>query len=128
MEKINFEDGITKGNAKTFNQLQTNVENAINDKGINVKRVNTFLKSGESYVDEDIKKCQMVVIHYSIQESGYLKSAVVQVGLGTWYWDCDPRTGFIIYFKIDWTTGTISLSDGTTVSHVIGVVGYDLIM
>lgn len=30
MKKINFEDGVTKGNATTFNQMQTNIENAIN--------------------------------------------------------------------------------------------------
>lgn len=29
MEKINFVDGTTKGNAATFNQLQTNIEKAI---------------------------------------------------------------------------------------------------
>lgn len=30
MKKINFEDGVTKGNATTFNQMQTNIENEIN--------------------------------------------------------------------------------------------------
>ena len=29
MEKINFENGITKGNATTFNQMQANIENAL---------------------------------------------------------------------------------------------------
>ena len=29
MEKITFQDGVTKGNAATFNQLQDNIENSI---------------------------------------------------------------------------------------------------
>lgn len=29
MEKINFQDNVTKANAQTMNQLQTNIENAI---------------------------------------------------------------------------------------------------
>lgn len=29
MEKINFENGVTKGNATTFNQMQDNIEEAI---------------------------------------------------------------------------------------------------
>jgi hypothetical protein len=31
MEKINFQDGVTKGNAATFNGMQNNIEAAINE-------------------------------------------------------------------------------------------------
>lgn len=33
MEKINFQDNVTKANAETMNQLQTNIENAITSGG-----------------------------------------------------------------------------------------------
>lgn len=66
MEKINFQNNITKANAETMNQLQTNVENAINNiKGTTLYEFNlTSYESvsggwygiGHNYTSEEIPK------------------------------------------------------------------------
>ena len=94
-----------------------------------IKRFNKFIKSGGTHTDTDILKAKFfVVIHYSIQPSGYLKSTIVQTGLGTWYWDHNSANNLTIYFRIDWATGTIYVSSSSTVSDAVGVVGYDILM
>ena len=39
MIKINFQDNITKANANTFNTMQDNIEDAVNEKDISVQNV-----------------------------------------------------------------------------------------
>lgn len=52
MKKINFEDGVTKGNATTFNQMQTNIETEFTDKENKISNINKTLseivESGEN--------------------------------------------------------------------------------
>ena len=58
MEKINFQDNITKANAKTMNTFQDNVENAINEIS-NLKQENfvtdgTAVKCGYKIDNKDV--------------------------------------------------------------------------
>lgn len=51
MEKINFQNNVTKANADTFNTMQDNIENAINSVSSNVNEI----INGEVYSTNEIK-------------------------------------------------------------------------
>lgn len=66
MEKINFQDNITKANAQTMNQFQSNIENAINSiKGTTIYEFNLttyeevaggWYGIGHNYTSDEIPK------------------------------------------------------------------------
>ena len=49
MEKINFQNNITKASAETMNQFQDNIENAINTIETTLEN-SVYYKSGDTYV------------------------------------------------------------------------------
>lgn len=51
MEKINFQNNVTKANANTFNTMQDNIENAINSVNSNVNEI----INGEVYSTSEVK-------------------------------------------------------------------------
>lgn len=54
MEKINFQDNITKANAETMNQFQDNVENAINEINYNIITEGEAVKCGYKIDNKDV--------------------------------------------------------------------------
>lgn len=114
---------------ETISDEDTYCCNYINNITPKIKRFNQFLKAGNTLTDSDILKTKsIVIIHYSVHASGYLKSAVIQVGNGTWYWDYAIQYDNVIYFRIDWQKGTIEVSSSSTNSDAVGIVGYDILM
>lgn len=74
MEKINFQDNITKANAQTMNQLQTNIENAINEKNTNIITAsfseNYTLVNNGSYEALFLNKAKINGSAFSLQNDG----------------------------------------------------------
>lgn len=68
MEKINFQDNITKANAETMNQFQDNIENAINE--VNNKTISNTLYENESGATGNITLTESVS-NYSVLEIVY---------------------------------------------------------
>ena len=54
MEKINFQDNITKANAETMNTFQDNIENAINEINYNIITDGEAVKCGYKIDNKDV--------------------------------------------------------------------------
>lgn len=54
MEKINFQNNITKANAETMTQFQNNIENAINETKYNIITDGTEVKCGYKIDGKDV--------------------------------------------------------------------------
>ena len=54
MEKINFQDNITKANAETMTQFQDNIENAINEINYNIITDGEAVKCGYKIDNKDV--------------------------------------------------------------------------
>ena len=70
MDKINFQNGVTKVNADTFNTFQNNIENAINN--IQISEATPSSKFGQIDVNKVIINNKMVEVHFR----GYLTSEI----------------------------------------------------
>lgn len=68
MEKINFQNNVTKANAETMNQLQDNIEIAINE--VNNKTISNTLYENESGATGSITLTESVS-NYSVLEIVY---------------------------------------------------------
>ena len=89
MEKINFQDNVTKANAETMTQFQDNIENAINNlKGtILWKNTNSnlsFAKQTISLLDniENYDRYEIIYKNW-ISHEYYLTTGLIPVGLNT---------------------------------------------
>lgn len=54
MEKINFQDNVTKANAETMNTFQDNIENAINEINYNIITDGEAVKCGYKIDNKDV--------------------------------------------------------------------------
>ena len=74
MEKINFQNNITKANAQTMNQFQNNIENAINEKNTNIITAsfseNYTLVNNSSYEVLFLNKAKINGSAFSLQNDG----------------------------------------------------------
>ena len=118
MEKITFQDGITKGNATTFNQLQDNVEEAINTVE---ETINEIIESGSNengYYEKysnGVLKCYHVLI-LDKQNTAYHYQE------GTWTYPFSfINSPYINATPYNWTThaNTTKVSVSLTSCHVM---------
>ena len=70
MDKINFQNGVTKVNADTFNTFQNNIENAINN--IQISEATPSSRFGQIDINKIIINNKMVEVNFR----GYLTSEI----------------------------------------------------
>ena len=88
MEKINFQDNVTKANAETMTQFQDNIENAINEKQdagdyalkgtILWKNSNTSSNFNSQTINLNLANYDVVEIYFS--EGSFFKTEVGKIG------------------------------------------------
>lgn len=116
MDKINFQDGVTKGNAETFNTMQNNIEAAINE----VKEVNTYSTTNEKKVGTWIDGKPLYKKTFVWEKTGYTGGSaitdyidILSLGVDTVF--IDGSSSFIIdYVKnsvvMPTTAGVVNVS------------------
>lgn len=101
MVKINFENNVTKANAETFNTMQNNIENAINNvsidlddqvstssvNGVENQAITNYVNSEISDIQEDITNIQEDItdINDKLYDTGWVRLNIS----GTSVWERD---------------------------------------
>jgi len=138
MERINFENNVTKASAETFNELQDNIEEAING---TILYNNTNGTTSAFTLNDSIENYDYIEIYYHSNDASGAESSVKITGgsvkiinlLYLWY------VSGTIYFKqsnlainginatfvnnIQWTNADGSLTSGDYI-FVTKVIGY----